>query len=549
MGMATGDMKKLLIVASALAATLSVLPASADPSPYDWAAALPGCDTSRPAVAHHADQQVLASQPTDGPVACGMLTGWPTVETMIEVTNENAVIYEPALLAGGPVLGGSGHAPGSSLPQGLARTFNEGRTWDAVSVAIWPLEQLYLANDGVDCSLYVDHDTGRLFFYIYNSFTPVGQIPGFCGGGGGATVAFSDDSGTNWRWGFDNDHDCAENPTVVTGKPTISDMSKASYPNVVYLCGDNTSTGAAATGTAGFSCSKSLNGGIDWLGTGAYGTVVGPALPGPVLSKGQGFYSGLGKDLLAAYPECNGSSSSAGAGVQPLPDGSLLVVMSCGGNTYLSKSTDEGATWNVAHQIPHGGSLRADSAGNLYLMRTGGGSGSQLPLSGGGVTQLFLSHSTDGGATWSSELNMAAPNVTSIGTNRFAQGTYAAGQVGHVAVTYYGIQTGNTTSDGFITETRDALDDDPVFWSGQVNSPDRPLLYNTGTANIGITVLDFNGGALSPDGRSAWGSWVQDCGPNMLTSPSCLSRLPAINPADPQDGFAGRLVWPPKPPQ
>src|SRR5690349_5471818 len=92
MGMARGDKKKLLVVASALAATLSVLPASADPSPYDWAAALPRCDTSRPAVAHHADQQVLASQPTDGPVPCGMLTGWPTVETMIEVTNENAVI-------------------------------------------------------------------------------------------------------------------------------------------------------------------------------------------------------------------------------------------------------------------------------------------------------------------------------------------------------------------------------------------------------------------------------------------------------------------------
>lgn len=87
----------------------------------------------------------------------------------------------------------------------------------------------------------------------------------------------------------------------------------------------------------------------------------------------------------------------------------------------------------------------------------------------------------------------------------------------------------------------------PIFWSGQVNPDGHPLLYNTTTdGNIGITVLDFNGGAWSPNGQSIWGSWVQDCGTNIATSPGCTSRYPAINPADPENGFAGRLVWPPQ---
>ena len=191
---------------------------------------------------------------------------------------------------------------------------------------------------------------------------------------------------------------------------------------------------------------------------------------------------------------------------------------------------------------------RADSKGNLFLLRTSNtSSGPPLPTgsTSGGAPALYLSHSTDGGKTWSSELNMVAPGVTSVGTVMFAQGTYAPGQVGHVAVTYYANRVGKTTSDGFITEAHDALEQNPVFWSGQVNKPNRPLLYNTPGVNIGITVLDFLGGALSMDGRSVWGAWVQDCGDNLITDAGCRNRLPAENPANAQDGFAGRLVWPP----
>src|SRR5205085_9441743 len=156
--------------------------------------------------------------------------------------------------------------------------------------------------------LYVDHGTGRFFWYMYDSGTGTSKIPYYCGNGRGATVAFSDDSGTTWKWGYDIDHACSENPTVLTAKPRLP--GTRSYPNTVYLCGDNASTGAATVGTLGFSCSKSLDGGRHWLGT---------------TLDGQGFYSGLAKDGLHPDPLRPGQSTSAGACVRPLPDRTVLA--------------------------------------------------------------------------------------------------------------------------------------------------------------------------------------------------------------------------------
>jgi hypothetical protein len=461
------------------------------------------------------------------------------VENKVEVTNNDTVFYEPAL-QGGPYLSGDGHAPGWGKQFGIAFTNNDGASWDATSVQVIP--ETYVEDGQVDNNIYVDHDTGRFFWYMYNAGNA--QTQGVCGNGAGATVAFSGDNAKTWAWGFDLDHDCAENPDILTAKPKVPG-EQLSYPNVVYLCGDNTSSGAATLGTLGYSCSKSLNGGASWAGT---------TLDNP-LTASQGFYSGREKDAVDPYPQCAGQSSSSGADVQPLPNGTLAVVVTCNSATFLSESRDEGAKWNITNQIPHGGTLRIDSAGNMYLVEVVNGTSGlapALPGSAGssGNSEILLSHSTDGGVKWSPELNMVAPRVTSVGTWTFAQGTYAHGMVANVAVTYYGIDPNspdgkNGYSDGFITQTRDALASNPVFWSGQVNDPGQPLLYNTTTdGNIGITVLDFNGGALSPDGRSAWGSWVQDCGVSIVSSPGCTTRFPHINPANPDDGFAGRLVWP-----
>src|SRR2546425_102394 len=129
MSSASGNVKQLWVGASAFAATLCVLTAvSASAGPFDWAAGLPGCDPSRPAVAHHAKigavDQVLVPQPTNGPVPCGVLTGWATNENRIEVTNDGTVIFMPALIPDPliPLLAGCGNGAGFCATNSVART-------------------------------------------------------------------------------------------------------------------------------------------------------------------------------------------------------------------------------------------------------------------------------------------------------------------------------------------------------------------------------------------------------------------------------------------
>ena len=499
----------------AVTAALTAAPSRADGGGANWASGLPGCAPDRPAVAHHAGQDVLAPQPDDGPVPCGVLTGWPAAESRIEVTDKNTLIFNPAKMDVVPGVGGLG--------EGLARSFDDGASWDAVKVPVFPGSDAYPLQSSGDNNIYVDHQTGRLFAYFYN---PLGAPP-VCGPGGG-TTAYSTTEGTTWVVARDIDHGCSENPTLVTGEPTMTSPLDMSYENVAYLCGDNTSSGVGAAGTPGFSCSKSIDGGRTWKGT---------------TKDGQGFYSGVVKDNTDPYPECAGASSSAGAGVQPMPDGTLVVLVTCNAKSYLSESADEGGHWKIASEIPHNGTLRIDSDGNLYVARL---------ATVDGKPELLLSHavvessSADGWVwhAWTPELDMTAPGVTAIGKWFLVQGTHGPGQVGHVAVAYFATQQGRTGFDGIITETREALDSDPVFWSGQVNDPGRPLLYNTANENAPfVNNLDFVGGALSPDGRSAWGAFYRSCGEDWSASASCQQRWPQTNPGSPTDGFAGRLVW------
>src|SRR4051812_31384610 len=208
------------MIMAASAATALLVPAamalSLTNDAYKWAAGLPGCDPSRPAVAHHADQHILAIQPTNGPVPCGVSTGYPAVENKVEVTNNGTVLYEPAL-QGGPVLAGDGHVPGWGKQFGYARSVDQGRSWQGrnVDVAI----DDYVLDNQVDNNLYVDHATGRFFWYMYDAGTGLSKLPYYCSNGRGATVSYSNDNGVTWAWGYDIDHACSENPTMVTAKP------------------------------------------------------------------------------------------------------------------------------------------------------------------------------------------------------------------------------------------------------------------------------------------------------------------------------------------
>jgi hypothetical protein len=495
------------------------------PSPYAWASRLPGCHTSHPAVAHYGNRKLLRPQPKNGPVPCGVLTGWPSVETRLVVTNRGTVIYEPALHGGTDpsVAGGCGSSPGVCSGNFVARSTDNGAHWaDAQATSPFPESKALQAD--VDNNMYVDPRTGRIFYYDYSSGTE--GAPGSCGNGAGAVVYYSDDDGKTWGHGLDFEHNCSENPTILVARPTIS---KPSYDGgVVYLCGNNFGSGAAGAGSTGKICAKSLDGGKTWL-----------AKPNPGGQTGhQTEYVGQLKDRNDPYDGqlgCDGAASSGSNDVQPMPDGTLLTVITCGDKAFLSKSVDEGASWTIKAQLPTPGVMRADSEGNLYKLNG-----------------TLLSTSTSVGRTWSKEHDMLAPGIDSYRSVFFAQGTHAAfHRSGDVAIMYYGVRHGQTASDGFIAETRNALARNPVFWTGQVNDRNRPLVYNTltewgvGQSSLnGLTVLDFIGGAFSPDGRSVWASFVQSCGADVRTDPNCIKRFPTINPNTPQDGFAGRLVWP-----
>src|SRR5207248_2207900 len=107
------------------------------------------------------------------------------------------------------------------------------------------------------------------------------------------------------------------------------------------------------------------------------------------------------------HSECGSTGEDFGAGdgnyPQALPDGSLVVMVSCG-TTYLARSTDEGSTWPIVRaagtllQIPAFDELRTDTAGNLYGFK--GGSG-----------RVTLRVSRNGGASWSGPIVMTAPGV------------------------------------------------------------------------------------------------------------------------------------------
>jgi hypothetical protein len=269
----------------------------------------------------------------------------------------------------------------------------------------------------------------------------------------------------------------------------------------VYWCGNNALFVYVAR-----ECWRSLNGGLTWQ------------------QRSVLFRSGPSQ-----RPECGGQPEQFNAGdgnyPEPAPDGSLFVMVQCGGKTFLARSTDEAATWPIVHlhgkplQIPNALEFRVDPAGNLYTVQRNG-------------RKLLVRVSRDGGHTWSAPMDATAPGVAHI-----TQWFVAVRGPGQLALSYYGQRTGQSSYDAYLTETRDALAPDPVFWSALVDDPRRPLLAAPGTP----AKDDFVGVDIGPDG-SAWGSFYADCPPDAAKDPVCSDGQgfdPEANRA-----FAGRLVWP-----
>lgn len=94
---------------------------------------------------------------------------------------------------------------------------------------------------------------------------------------------------------------------------------------------------------------------------------------------------------------------------------------------------------------------------------------------------------------------IAPPGVTAI--DRLGLVTH---EPGHILVSYLATSDGGATFDAWMTESRDAAEPDPVFWSATANDPGTPVLTAEGQADeIYANRIQFLRGHIADDG-TAW---------------------------------------------
>jgi hypothetical protein len=498
--------------------------------PHTAPSSLLSC-SSQPAIAHYAGGVVLSPQPDVRPTPCGGTTGFAGAESHIVALPSGAIVFTPAVAPAGflgtdtPPVPVKSSTQTNASPAGLALTRDGGAHWSFVrpSGVTW---------NPTDHGDFVDRTTGRLFFEDYG---PIPVAPQF---GelqeGPAHINWSSDGGVRWHHTAIPTVFLPENPRFVAGVAPAGQPRPVGYPNVVYFCA-NTNVGFTSPAIAGRVCFRSFDGGSTW-------------------KRGAVLFTGT----VPRHPVCgrNGEQYSAIDGNYPQAtrNGFLYVMVSCGGKTYLARSTDEALSFPVMSvggrpltlPVPAGGGIgggadfRIGPDNTMYLMYQQGAS-------------LLLRVSRDLGRTWSRALNVTAPGV--VGVSKWA---FTSGAAGEVAVAYLGQRAGQQIFDGYVTETRDAgaalvAGPGPVFDSAQVNARGRPLLYGNGVQGSGYVTIaghnqaipilsgqstgnDFIGSTIAYDGN-AWGSFTQDCGPTP-GSPGCVAQH------DQTRGFAGYLRWP-----
>jgi hypothetical protein len=218
-----------------------------------------------------------------------------------------------------------------------------------------------------------------------------------------------------------------------------------------------------------------------------------------------------------------------------------------------------------------------DKKGNLYAAWTA--FADRLP---------YLAISRDNALHWSTPLMIAAPGV-----NEAALPVLVAGAKGQVVVTYYGSKNApvpfpalclagtlgssisletaslgcppyvNETWSTYITETFDALDEEPLFWSATLNDPDQPTWYGMTPSSMRVAGhpfplgsnalagvagpslsghVDYYSMTMGPD-NTPWVGFFQECpfGLPVPGNPNCPSTLTGA-PTDGLFGMVGRLV-------
>jgi hypothetical protein len=447
----------------------------------------------------------MVPQPPGAPVPCLVATGFGGSETQMAVTQDNTLVYEPAILT--PGLAGTGYGAGLPGPQpttqlspgGLALSSDEGGSWsfDLPGGATWVPQ---------DDAIYVDRTTGRIFFYALspNPVPDTGSVPlQDQSPAGQAHLLASGDDGRTWTETALEGFVESENPRFTTAPPPVGAPRPANYPDVAYWCGNNV-VKAGLPVPSYRACYRSLDAGTTWQ-----------------------FASLLSSSPVPQQSACgaNGETLQDGDPNYPegAPDGSLYAEDNCGSSTFLARSTDEGATWPLVTKngtpvtLPADGELRVGSSGELFLF--------YQASSGAIVAQI----SGDGGRTWS-----AVEPLTPNGVGPIAQWAVSERGAGQVALSYLVERGSSSVYDGWLTWTSDLGAADPVLWAATLNPAADPMRTSTPPPARD----DFIGADVGPDG-TPWASFAASCPGPVPGGEACVGQS-----SDPEanEAVAGRFL-------
>jgi hypothetical protein len=445
---------------------------------------LPGCEESLPVVAHRAGgTPVQLPAGATLPVACTSKTGYATSETSLAIARGGTLLFSPA-----------------QTENSMARSTDDGASWTLTTPKV---EQPTGFWNTVDPDLISDWRTGRVFWAhatgpvrdetTLPQVNPLPQGAGFYAAAAeGFQVYGSGDGGRSWT--------TADYSTAPTGdweklgvgppRPASSGAPQPSgYPDVVYLCANS----PLEVSGPGRLCYRSLDGGRTF----AIAGYASPSASNP-------------PDIC---PPLNFDPPVVGS------DGTMYQPVTCQEGDYLVISRDEGSTysWVPVPGAPTGSvdsgpllQLAVDRADNLYGLWQQGG-------------LIYLIVSRDRGATWSRPAMVAAPGLKTV-----SMPSLSAGSAGQLAITYYGSSDASAQMlTAYITQTADALDSQPLFYSAALNDPGTPIFHDYGLSDA--PRADFIGGSYDAAGESFWAGVAEQLGP------------PDSNENIPTTGLAGTL--------
>lgn len=446
----------LVLALAALATASTATAASASPPTV-------GCHPQWPVIAHHPGG-VAISPAAAGPlpVACATDTGYTSSESSIAVAGDGSLIYSPA-----------------NSENSMARSADDGATWGLTEPAN---EQHTDFWNTVDPWVIADRRTGRVFWV--HATGPVrneGNLPQGSGfllaAAQGFQMYTSSDDGANWRTADYSTAPTGDWEKTFVGPPPPASTGAAQptgYPDVVYLCANS----PLEVGGPGRLCYKSLDGGATF-------TVAGYNSPS----------AGQPQDSCPPLNFNNGVVDHTGT---------LYIPATCQNADYIAISHDEGAsyTWMTVKGAPTGTidsggylQLAIDDADNLYAL---------WPANG----LLYLSVSRDHAGSWSPPMMVSPPGLKAA-----QRPAFSAGAAGNVGITYYdGPDPSAQRFSAYVTETRNALAADPVFFSGPINDPAQPIYHDYGLTG-GSPRTDFVGGAYDSGGADFWAGVVKQLGP------------------------------------